>query len=509
MSRLSPSQQRTPVAPPAEPAVGQLMLYSQSSQPVDITTGRTVEAAARAFAISSGEVETRETTWGHINNSIILRPNPSTSSLATTAANSDSTHASSLVTSASTSLRDLTILSAPGHTTARSPAPVVSRQERRDAASPEPSLASTWGTVPSARSSRSSGIGDLQLTSLPGAHAAMNFASRTVSHNSSMADLRLARLPDPLASTTSLVVDNESDPEDVGTGTPRVSSGRAISLWPGAAPNAASAVQGPPQSAEGTHAVASRARAPNGSGDSSRALDSALPPSGLGLALSGPNSSQQQVSGQEDLHHVNRSLMQLVAETRNSRRQSRRTSFSDVENFRSQSREALSQRVDPAQVPNERNIMRHADPDSFANGSVPDTHTDRMLGPRLRQDSLESRDSDTDLRRRRRHSTVIVAPPMASSVSFHSERNVPHATVSNELSPRLQSSSQIFGSLESTSHGPMLSSSSLLLSFAPPGPTTSAATTSTGEPSSIRAPRPINGGHNHNIFALWNSRHAH
>lgn len=153
--------------------------------------------------------------------------------------------------------------------------------------------------------------------------------------------------------------------------------------------------------------------------------------------------------------------------------------------------------------------MRRAAPDSFANGSVPDTHTDRMLGPRLRQESLESRDSDADLRRQRRHSTVIAAPPMASSVSFRSERNAPHAPVSNELSPRPRSNSQNFGSLEGPSHGPMLSSSSLLLSFVPPGPTTSAATTSTGEPSSIRAPRPINGGHNHNIFALWNSRHAH
>ncbi|KIP09345.1 hypothetical protein PHLGIDRAFT_333860 [Phlebiopsis gigantea 11061_1 CR5-6] len=510
----SPPQHIPAHAAPAEPAVGQLMLYSQSSEPIDITTGRTVEAAARAFAISSGEVETRDSTWGHIGNSITTRSNVSTSSLATTVATTNRVPLTSSTTSASASFRSLAILAAPAGP-ARSPSPAASRPERRRVASPEPSLASTWGTVPSARSSRSSGIGDLQLTSLPAALAEMDFASRNVSHSSSMADLRLGRLPDASASAASLVNDNDSDSEDVGSGTPRVSSGRSISLWPGATPTSASAIQGP-QGADGTHASASRARFPDGSGDSSsRAAVPVLPPAGLGLALSGPNSSQQQVSGQEDLHHVNHSLMQLVTETRNSRRRSRRLSSSDVESsagFRSQSREARLQRVGPAQVADEMGVVRRADPAPSANGSLPGIHTDRVPGPRMRHDPpQESRDaSDADVRRRRRHSTMTAAPQMASSVSFHSERDVPHTAVAPELSPRSRSQSQHFGSFDSTGGPPpVLGGSSLLLSFAPPGPTTSAATTSTGEPSSIRAPRPINGGHTRNIFALWNSRHAH
>ena len=128
--RTSSPPQRLPAhATPVEPAVGQLMLYSQGSEPIDITTGRTVEAAARAFAISSGEVETRDSTWGHISNSLTTRLNESTSSLATTVATTNQFPPTSSTTSASASLRSLAILDAPIRP-ARSPSPVTSRAQR-------------------------------------------------------------------------------------------------------------------------------------------------------------------------------------------------------------------------------------------------------------------------------------------------------------------------------------------------------------------------------------------
>lgn len=502
-----------------ESAVGQLMLYSQESQATDLNTGPSVEAAARALAVSSGEIETNETTWGHVHNALVLRSNASSSSLATTVATSDpATNArASATTSASGSRNDLALVSAPGRSAGTS-APVI---PGRDAASTRRhSLDLSMGAVPTARSSRSSGLGDLQLTNLPAALASMDSVSQFApSRHSSMSDLRLARLPD-LSDTYAVSLDDtdESDRDDPSSDTPRVSSGRALTLWPGAAHTAAPSAQGPPQSSApaGTHVQPSRARPSNGSGETSRAPDPAPALAGLGLALSGP--SQHQVSGQEDLHHVNRTLLQHAAAPRSQRaRGSRRMSLSDSEDLaevRSRSWESRPQRVDTSRSMDDRSAARRADPAAAArpSGGPPSashTHADRDLGPQQRGGRSQSRGQDTSDTPRRRHSQMTTAPPIASSLSFHSERNVPHPTIAIELSPRPRSTSLDFGSFSRPAHTGILDGGSLLLSFAPSGPTTSAATTATGEPSSIRAPRPINGGHTQNIVASWNSQHHH
>jgi len=258
--------------------------------------------------------------------------------------------------------------------------------------------------------------------------------------------------------------------------------------------------------------LASRASLAHGSGDLSRALEPAPASTSLGLALTSSASAQQQVSGQDDLQQVNRSLMQLVAEARNSRRQSRPVSLasaSDYAEFRSESWEVRTQYVGATPGPDGRSVAQHpvespsAAPSSAGRAS---RHPISMQ----RQSTAPSTSQVGDYARRRRHSNVTFAapPPLAASVSFHSERHVPPPTTGNR-EPRAPSPSmpQEFGGFGQPSSGMLLDGSSLLLSMPPPGPDTSAATTSTGEPSSIRAPRPISGRAT-NVFALWGSRNV-
>lgn len=502
VSRSPPPVARSPVEErenvqdeSSDTPVAGLLLFSQGPQPVDITTGRTVEAAARNLRIQSGEIETQQSTWGHVYNALVLRSNPSSLSLASTAADSAIQPNVSAAISPPTNLNGLGTLWPPGRTS-ESPLPAI---PRRSTTSPEPSAASSWGTVPSARSSRASILEDLSLMSLPGTIANTETASRhSASRHSSISDLRLARLPD---SVTDTVDDNSGSDR----GTPRQHSDRPIRPWPGA-----ELPQGLSQSSDDAHALASRVSRVHGPGDLSRAPEPALTPAGLGLALTSSGASAQQVYGQDDLQHVNRSLMQLVAEARN--RRSRPVSVASTDSFaefRSESWEVRAQYVDAARGSDDRPVAhRPVEPPSSASSSG--ARADREPGPLQREDSLPSRASATENVLRRRHSNATVAPPppMASSMSFHSERHAPPPST-GDPAPRPPSlhRSQDFGTFGQPG-SVALNSDSLLLSMSPPGPNTSAATTSTGEPSSIRAPRPIS-GRNANIFALWSSRNAH
>lgn len=471
-----------------------LMLYSQSSQPVDITNPRTVEGAARAMAIHYGEIETHETTWGHVYHALVAHPNPSTTSLVTVPPDSAVQPNTSTSTSAATGLN---ILSPPARTS-ESPAPVTI--QRRNNASPEPSTASSWGTVPSARSSRVSLLEE--LLSLPEIMAnSATVLGQPASRHSSISDLRLARLPEP----------GLADTADTGSnrGTPRVHSDRPIRPWPGSDPTLPPS-QGPSQRSDTAHGLASRVSHGQGSGDLSRAPDPAPATTGLGLALASSAPAHQQVVGQDDLQHVNRSLMQLVLEARNSRRQSRPVSIASAdggEELRSGSWEARAPHVEAAPGPGDRSLGHSSAAPASAAGAS-DARASRDPRSAQRRETVAFAPQATEFSRRRRHSNVTIAPPppLASSVSFHSERHVsPPSAVEHLPRPPSASRPHDFGTFGQTSSGTLLNGGSLLLTMPPPGPNTSSAATSTGEPSSIRAPRPINGRAN-NIFAMWGSR---
>ncbi|GJE92418.1 hypothetical protein PsYK624_085720 [Phanerochaete sordida] len=333
--------------------------------------------------------------------------------------------------------------------------------------------------------------------------ANLEAASRhPASRHSSISDLRLARLPEPAFA--------EAADDGSNRGTPRLHSDRPIRPWPGSDPSLPPPPQGPSQRSD-AHALTSRVSLTHGSGDPSRAEDPALAPSGLGLALANSAPAPQQVSGQDDLQQVNRSLMQLVLEARASRRGSRPVSVAsaaDIAEFRSGSWEPPAPHADAAPGPDDR-PRAHASPEAGAAGA---SGALASRDPRSvhRRDSEPVSSHAADYARHRRHSNVAVAPapPIASSVSFHSERHVPPPSAASHP-PRQPSAGhpQGFGGFGQQGGGGMLNASSLLLTMPPPGPTTSSATTANGDPSSIRAPRPVNGRAT-NIFALWNTRNT-
>jgi hypothetical protein len=471
---------------PTEPTTG-LMLYTDGSELVDITNGRTVEGAARALAIRAGEIETSETTWGHIQHALASRFNQSSTSLRSTntadrmrpSTDNPGRHSSSTA-SASASLDGLDILGPPVHTTR----PHSPRIPPRRSESPIPSSGSsvmTWGTM---STERDTALGDAGLA--PGGLWDSN-SQHTASRQSSFADLRLGRLPEPIAA-------GDSDDEYEDSSTPRSASDRVVSLWPGDAASTGSSVQGSLPSSGTIGIFTPSARLAEGSGQNSRASD---PPVGLGRRTSVPS---QQISAQEELNHVDRSLLALVAEARIQRRHASPLPLtSAAEGFtglRSQSWEARSEQ---GEGPNARSAMQQrADPEPSGSGPSSGTHADRTPGPRETVSGSS----------RRRSNAPVVAPPMASSASFHSERNISRHSMVDEPESRPRTVSQEFCSQEfgGNSTAPsLLNGSSLLLTMSPPGPATSAATTSNGEPSSIRAPRPISGRFA-NIFALWDSR---
>ncbi|KAJ3554007.1 hypothetical protein NM688_g3328 [Phlebia brevispora] len=299
-------------------AVGQLMLYSETGQAPFSADDRprTVEAAARALAVSSGEVETAESTWGHVQNALrhSIPWNESTSSLATTAATTDRPDGvsdTSATTSASASSTNLAVLAGPHardshrHASTLNSAP----QGTENSNPPSPSLVSTWGTVPSARSSRSSGLGDLDLAGFP---STMDLTTAVSSHNPSLADLNLVNLPS--ARSYESLGANSTAPDHVGTLDHRTSTPRAMP-WDSTLSNGADSTR--------SQVAPARDNAPNISNL----------PGGLGLMFSG--SSGSLVSGQQDLDQVNESLRQLLSEERNRvslRRHSRYSSMSVVEN---------------------------------------------------------------------------------------------------------------------------------------------------------------------------------
>lgn len=259
--------------------VSGLMLFSDAAQSSfggasASGNSRTVEAAARALAVSSGEVETAEATWGHVRTALrhSIPWNESTSSIATTVATSvrtrhDSagtsdadtdTDAASDATSASARLSNLHLFPSDSrgpHERARAMS-TATRRAPRDASrsirsrpsSPEPSLASTWGTVPSARSSRSSGLGALNLAGLPSA-STLNLTSGSTSlassHNPSLADLGLRNLPSTVTlsmrSYESLAIGAAAGPAGSGPSPDQVLvTGDAHARTPRAAPWGAS-----------------------------------------------------------------------------------------------------------------------------------------------------------------------------------------------------------------------------------------------------------------------------
>ena len=150
-------------------------------------------------------------------------------------------------------------------------------------------------------------------------------------------------------------------------------------------------------------------------------------------------------------------------------------------------------------------------------------HTDRISGPHQLPNVVQRNESHGDYNRQRRHSSLSLSYLAAGQregeiPDRHAEvtrtpilNGVGHAHIGPRTQPVNSRPASIYsmrGPSFSTPSSDSLSSAGCLgLSLAPPiGPSSSAATTSSGEPSTIRAPRPVNGSHSSNIFSMWGPR---
>ncbi|PSR71481.1 hypothetical protein PHLCEN_2v12646 [Hermanssonia centrifuga] len=485
-----------------EETVGELRLYSQQDASSDIQRGdrRTIEAAARALAVSSGEIETNESTWGHVRSALassFARNNDSSSSIVTVATQQTANGASNS-NSTSASLSNLRLLAAPTaaiDATQDAGGSVFQRDSRNVSITSSPSSASTWGTVSSAGNSRYSSLGNLHLTGLPTAPSDMDLASDpSSSHNSSMAHLHLTGLPnmsmDRLSSASASV--RYERPERASN------SGEALGTPRGSPWNPASS----PQFANTRQGTLLRDGQAIGSVQSSYLQGDAIDGAGLGLML--PNT---QVTEQENLDQVDESLMRLLREerTRSRYRRHSRQSMSDTEAF---SRLYSTPGHDRNNASDSRSVNQQLAP---SNGT---TTADRDFGPHS-----SARGSDSDLHHQSHNSVPSGVSASSRNEETRSRRSdlVSHArrrpsdtsysSPHGSQSPRTPAAlSAIERSISGESSSSALSGA-LLLSFVPSGPTT-AATTARGSPSAIRAPRPVSSRQASNIFGRWNSEHT-
>lgn len=428
--------------------------------------------------------------------------------------------------SASSSLSSLGLLAQPPSSIRQS----AHATPRQGTHSPEPSIAS-WGTVPSARTSRSTSIRDLQLTGLPAPVADLDLPSQPSSLNSSLSDLRLTGFPDPTSrSIPSHEVMRSDDGDDV-------LPTRAVTWEDNVIP---------PRPEEGPYSISAshRRRREAAASRERRELDEVLTPRvrrisaepiSLGLSLSSSSTSSRHPAGAPDLNAVNQSLMRAHSDSRATPRHAhfRIASASDAEGVpRSSSRQNNS--IDSVQIAVQQTAHPANGSHAVRDGSLTSTsrrnsfvapHTDRISGPRQLPSAVQRSESHGDYNRHRRHSSLSF--PYLSTGQPEDEIPDRHARVTRDpglngvdhahVGARTQHENTRPASIYSMS-GPSFSapggdslvvSGSLGLSLAPPaGPGASAATTSSGEPSMIRAPRPVNGSHSNNIFAAWDRRTA-
>lgn len=508
----------------SEGTAGQLVLYGQSHQiePAsqdDPRTPRSTDVAPSLLIGASGEGAPIGTDWNYIGNAISQNPNMPTSSVATIATAGRSHRASRSISS---SLSGLGLHA----TTSSSGRQLTQGGARADAPSPEPSMASSWGTVPSHRTSRSASVQDLHLTGLPAAMDELDLSSGPSTGNTSLADLRLTRLPD-------LATDNASLPgpassfhsADVAPVTPRALTWHTDVIS---------------QAENATHSVLPsgrphadyRARGTTADLDvlTPRIRHSSTEVTTLGLSLStSNNTSRLHISGANDLNQVNRSLLAAASESRvraSQRRHSRAVSMSDAEDYSaSEPRVRVDHSGNSDNVQSDNHTSIHRPPaashrSSFSSGTnivVP--HTDRISGPPQLPSASQPRESHGDRNRQRRRSSVTASHSSAVSSRDIYDVRQPSPEVIRQASmgyapsfshsqnqSRPASVYPLQASSSMHSNSSVGSGSSLGLSIAPPGPGASAATTASGEPSTIRAPRPVNGLQSGNILTFWDRR---
>ncbi|KAJ3487350.1 hypothetical protein NLI96_g3605 [Meripilus lineatus] len=277
--------------------------------------------------------------------------------------------------------------------------------------------------------------------------------------------------------------------------------------------------------------------------------------SGEGLGLSLPlstssASSRQGINNESDLNLVDQSLMQLVeGESREHRhhRHSRHTSGADsLDQHPSQlvgSRtgyviygsgppSAHGSQGSPSTEPSTLPSTERKAPVPLERRSASDTQQPRQEERFIMHGHGNSRDDTIRPRRRPSTSTATLSSigssahgnrhsahvhsSASSTENHHHHHNNQHPTDdASDLSRRSSNKRhrqtpgpEMVLPPSSSEYPPAVGGSGLLLSFtpAPPGPSTSAATTADGEPSSIYAPRPVNSRHTSNLFGLWNAR---
>jgi hypothetical protein len=512
---MGPLPQSSTHAPTSESS-GQLVLYDPER------------------AIAEGPAETSSVNvgpdlppWGYLPNNFTRIPNTSSSSVSSVSSNVRSEHTSH---SASGNLSSLGLLADPP-----SAAPPNAQQAaRQNASSPGPSVAS-WGTVPTAHTSRSASVRDLQLTGLPASMTDLDLSSQhSSSGNSSFADLRLTRLPDRPMRNSSVY--------EVATSDDRSEAASIISRSSGMEANVI-----PPRPEEGFFpAVNSDRRLENDTRQNSESLDEVLTPRAgytptvpisIGLSLSASSSSSRHhTSRPDDLYTVNQSLTRTTSESGATSRHPhfRVTFMPDVERdsrSRSRSRGGQARRTDnvsingysPSRYQDDTRSLR--DYPSTSSGTSLAPHTDRISGPLRLPSNMRRSESHGDTNRQQNHST-LTEQHLTTGLSENSipdrHRRVTRDTALNDQNhayagPRTQPENRpasIYSpsgtSFSTHSHSSLGNASSLGLHVAPPpGPGASAATTSSGEPSMIRAPRPVNGSQSSNVFAAWGRKGPH
>ncbi|KAI0087196.1 hypothetical protein BDY19DRAFT_307263 [Irpex rosettiformis] len=509
-------------------AAGQLVLYNPEQT---YTRDRMpfVEGAEIRGHPSQPEEIIPVTPWGSLGNDRARNANSSSTSVATLSITGPSNYAPRLSTSSS--LSSLNLLT----NTPSAPQPHAHTSPRRETNSPEPSVAS-WGTVPSARTSIGTSIRDLQLTGLPAPVADLDLFSQPSPLRSSFGDLRLTGLPNASTRNSSLLEVARSD--DGGDVVPT----RGVTWEENVIP---------PRPEEGTYSLSASHRRRR-EADASREpedLDEILTPRvrrtsaepiSLGLSLSSSSSSSRlHPTGTPDLNAVNHSLARTHSDSRATprHRHFRIASVPDVAGSpRTGSRPGVSHAgdTDSVEIAVRPTSHRHNGSHSRRDGSSTSTsrrnslmapYTDRISGPLQLPSAVQRSESHGDYNRQRRHSTLTF--PHLSASQLEDEISDRHGRVTRDsvlngvdhahVAPRTQHENSRPASIYSMS-GPLFSgpssdslasTGSLGLSLAPPaGPGSSAATTSSGEPSTIRAPRPVNGSHPSNFFAAWGRRSA-
>ena len=496
------------------PVVGELRLFSE---PIDsVTDGmayapRTVEAAARALVVSAGDLDTAESTWSRVRHAGASNTsaNRFASSLSVASADMmsisvDEAAESSGVVSPTISLSDLGILVAPiTSIPARTASTRTVPQEiPRNSPSPVPSEVSTWGTNPSIRSSRSMSVQDLNLVRLP---SAMNLTMEPSPHNASLADLHLANLPERPFSLIGATAGGHAGPSEGRSETPRAfTSESSLSVRVEDRESSAHSVAVP----SSRHSLAQPSVALSaGRRVSTRSQEDEV----LGQVTS--SLAGTQISSQQDLQQVDGALRQLLEERRVQRRQSR---YTPAPAFAGESADSQSHAQDRNPQATTRRASGVADghpppvPVSTRPADLTSASSSRRPG-----DDPQNLGSAAFLARRRSTYDENSGPPAslrsghARSVSLRIEIEAPAAVGSPDLAAVAQQGTvwSPLGIAASQSRDALIDGGSLLLNFAPAA--TSTASTSSGSPVAIHAPRPVDRRQNRFFGFLNDPRQRH